>query len=78
MIVMTKTLEDCRVELMKQMDTYIIDIIGDDEITEMWQVIGLPDGWDDDILMEIAIDDELWLDVVDAFAKCWKRSEKRG
>ena len=61
MTVMTR-LEDCRVELMKQMDTYITDTIGDDEITEMWQVIGLPDGWDDDYLRELVWRADVWED----------------
>ena len=78
MIVMTRMLEDCRIELMKQMDAYIKDTIGDDEITEVWQAIGVPDGWDNDILMEIAIDDELWLYVIKAFVKCCEISENRG
>ena len=57
-MVMTRTLEDCRIELLKQMDTYVRDTIGDDEILGLWLEEGLPDGCNEADLMEIALDDE--------------------
>lgn len=76
MIVMTRTLEDCRIELLKQMDTYVRETIGDDEITELWLEEGLPDGYDQVDLMEIALDDEVWFWMVDAFRRCCNLEKK--
>ena len=62
----------CRIEFLKQFDCYIKNIIGDDEITEEWLIMGLPDGYDEADLKEIALDDELWLDCVKCFSFCCK------
>ena len=61
----------CRIEFLKQFDYYVRNIIGDDDITvNIWLAGGLPDGYTDEDLKEIAIDDELWLDCVKCFAEC--------
>ena len=60
----------CRIEFLKQFDFYIRNIIGDEEITEHWLMLGLPDGYDETDLKDIALDDELWLDCVKCFANC--------
>lgn len=61
----------CKIELLKQFDYYVRNIIGDDEITcGIWLVNGLPDGYDEIDLKDIALDDELWLDCVNCFADC--------
>lgn len=62
----------CRMEFLKQFDCYIRNTIGDGGITEEWMMIGLPDGYDEDDLEEIALDDELWLDCVNYFNRCCK------
>lgn len=62
----------CRMEFLKQFDYYIRNIIGDDDITDYWLILGLPDGYDEIDLKEIALDDELWLDCVKIFASCCK------
>lgn len=60
-----------RIEFLKQFDYYVRNTIGDDDITvNIWLVGGVPDGYTDEDLREIAIDDELWLDCVDCFANC--------
>jgi hypothetical protein len=59
-----------RMEFLKQMDYYVKNIIGNDSITERWLMGGLPDGYDETDLKDIAIDDELWLDCVNCFARC--------
>ena len=62
-----------RKEFLKQMDDYVRDMIGDDDITVgVWFEGGVPDGYDEQDLIEIAEDDDLWLDVVNCFAKCCK------
>lgn len=61
----------CKIEFLKQFDYYVRNIIGDDEITcDIWLVNGLPDGYDETDLKDIALDDELWLDCVNCFADC--------
>ena len=61
----------CRIEFLKQFDYYVRNIIGNDDITvNIWLAGGLPDGYTDEDLKEIAIDDELWLDCVKCFAEC--------
>ena len=62
-----------RMESLKQMDYYIKNVIGDDGVTEQWLMGGLPDGYDETDLKEIAMDDELWVDCVNCFARCSKR-----
>lgn len=70
MRVYSKTTE-MRIEFLKQFDYYVRNIIGDDEITcIIWLSEGLPDGYDETDLKEIALDDGLWLDCVNAFANC--------
>ena len=61
-----------RIEFLKQFDYYIRNIIGDDDITEEWLMLGLPDGYDEADLNNIALDDELWLDCVNCFSSCCK------
>ena len=61
----------CRIDFLKQFDYYVRNIIGDDDITvNIWLAGGVPDGYTDEDLKEIAIDDELWLDCVNCFAEC--------
>lgn len=60
----------CKVEFLKQFDYYVRDIIGDDDITNYWLSYGIPDGADKVDLIEIAEDEELWLDCVNAFSEC--------
>lgn len=60
----------CRIEFLKQFDYYIRNIIGDEEITDVWLMLGLCDGYDDEELDFIANNEECWLECVEAFAKC--------
>lgn len=62
----------CRIEFLKQFDYYIRNVIGDDEITEYWLMLGLPDGYDEEDLKEIALDDKEWLCIVQVFGNCCK------
>ena len=63
----------CRIEFLKQFDYYVRNTIGDDIITcDIWLAEGLPDGYDDDDLKEIAESDKCWLYCVEAFSKCCK------
>ena len=62
-----------RIEFLKQFDHYVRNIIGDDEITcDIWLMGGLPDGYNEDDLKEIALNEELWNDCVKSFSWCCK------
>lgn len=47
-----------RANLLGGMNDYIRNVIGDDIITEYWNIHGVEDGVDEDILLEYAEDDE--------------------
>lgn len=57
-----------RAELIAKMNEYLIKI-GDENILEEWYQI-YPDGADNDDLIEIAKDEDLWLDVIRMFSSC--------
>lgn len=60
-------LVECRINLLKQMDEYICDAIGDEEIWEIWIAVGVPDEARDEDYAFIAEDDEMWKGVCVAF-----------
>jgi hypothetical protein len=47
-----------RMNILGGMDAYIRDVIGDDEVTEIWNDDGIEDGIDEDVLLDYARDDE--------------------
>lgn len=49
-----------RCNMLGGMDTYVREIIGDDDITERWDMFGVPDGADKVDVMEIAEDEHEW------------------
>lgn len=61
-----------RIEFLKQFDDYVKNNIGDEYIIEYWLEEGLPDEWNETDVEEIAENDELWLDCVEAFKNCCK------
>lgn len=69
---MMNTMVEMRMDFINQFDHYIRNEIGDEVITDLWLRIGLPDGADTAEIREIAEDEELWLDIIEGFAKCCK------
>ena len=59
-----------RVKLMKEFNTYVLETIGDDNVTDYWLTYGIPDEVDEDEYLEIAESEDEWLDIVKAFSKC--------
>ena len=59
-----------RVRILYDMDTFIRDDIGDDEVTEMWLMGGLPDGCSTAEEIEIAKNNDDFTDIVKCFARC--------
>ena len=64
-----------RVDFLKQFTKYIIEMIGDEDIIDYWLMYGVPDEADDDILNEIASNDDNWLSIVKAFSECCKMAD---
>jgi hypothetical protein len=60
-------LVECRISLLKQMNEYICDAIGDEEIWETWIAVGVPDEARDGDYIYIANDDYLWKSVCEVF-----------
>lgn len=58
-----------RANILGGMNTYIIENC-DEDIQEYWATYGVPDGADEEEVIEIAENDELWVDCCKCFAKC--------
>ena len=66
-----KDIVELKMKFLREFDTYIREVIGDDSITyDVWCAYGLPDEYDDDDIYAAATDEELWLDCVEAFSRC--------
>jgi len=50
-----------RANILGGMNSYILEVIGDDDITDRWLMFGIPDGCDEEELMEIAEDESEFL-----------------
>ena len=59
-----------RVRLLEDMDAFIRNNIGDEEITEMWLMEGLPDGCDTADEIEIAKENVDFTEIVKCVARC--------
>jgi len=66
---MTNELKTLRANIMGGMNAYVLTTVEDEDILNYWWTYGLPDEVNEDMLMEYAEDDNLWLDVIHAFAK---------
>lgn len=53
--------------LLDTMDTYIKDIIGDEDAIDTWFELGLPDEYDEDMITGIAEDTEDFVRIVGIF-----------
>lgn len=60
---------NAREKLLKAMNDYILEIIGDDDITDTWIAIGVPDCASEEDFLEIASNDKTWANVVNIFNK---------
>lgn len=67
MKVTRKEIVEHRIYLVKEMDKFIKNRVGDESIIDCWLMCGVSDGADEIDYREIAEDDELWLDVVKEF-----------
>ena len=63
-----KELVELRINFLWDFHKYIIEL-GDEDIYLAWIEEGVPDEPDEDIMREIAEDDEQWVDVVKVFSR---------
>lgn len=59
-----------RADFLIQMDKYVRDVIGDEDIIDYWMMYGVPDGSSTEDIYEISQDDGQWVEIVNCFAKC--------
>lgn len=62
-----------RANILGGMNTYILDVVGDEDVTQSWLMCGVPDGCDEDELMEIAGDVQQFKETTSLFAKLINR-----
>lgn len=67
---------ELRVKILKEMNEYIFNEIGDEDITDYWLMYGMPDDSEDDDFLMVAEDEESWVNVVVAFSKCLRMREE--
>ena len=58
-----------RANILGGMDSYIKEQ-GDEDIIDYWLSYGVPDECDEDMLMEIATNEDSWLTCINAFDRC--------
>lgn len=71
MVVTHNELVQLRIKLLKEMNTYIIEM-GDEEIWMDWITLGVPDAPSEDDYEFIAENDDEWNDVCGLFGKLAK------
>jgi hypothetical protein len=67
-----KEIIELRVKILKGMNEYIFNEIGDEDIIDYWLLYGMPDDSEDDDYLMVAEDEESWVNVVKTFANCLK------
>ena len=65
-----------RVEILKQMNKYVLEHIYDETVHMMWLMVAIPDAPTEDDFLDIAEDDEEWADICEYFGKTLKRYDK--
>jgi len=65
-----------RVEMLKQMNKYVLEHIYDETVHMMWLMVAIPDAPTEDDFLDIAEDDEEWADICEYFGKTLKRYDK--
>lgn len=65
-----------RIELLKKMNDYIINVIGDEEIWMKWIAVGVPDEATEDDYKFMASDDDIWRDTCKVFGELVKAGDE--
>ncbi len=66
-----------RVEMLKQMNKYVLEHIYDESAHMSWLMVAIPDAPTEDDFLDIAEDDEEWADICEYFGKTLKRYESK-
>ena len=67
------TITELRAKLMREMDTYIRENVGDEDLFMYWLQEGVPDEADDEMLLELAEIESCWMNIINAFAYLCKQ-----
>ena len=67
-----KEIIELRVKILKEMNEYIFNKIGDEDIIDYWLLYGMPDDSEDDDFLMVAEGEESWVNIVKTFDKCLK------
>lgn len=65
----TNTLIQERIKLLKQMNKYICNEIGDEDIWETWIAVGVPDGATEEDYKFMAEDEDTWCETCILFGR---------
>ena len=68
-----KELVRMRVEMLKQMNDYVLKEISDESAHMGWLMVAIPDAPTEDDYLDIAEDDEEWINICQYFGKMVKR-----
>ena len=60
-------IKQLRMNIMGGMNAYVLEL-GDEDILDFWFTYGLPDEVTEEMLAEYAEDEEIWMNVIQAFA----------
>lgn len=61
---------EVKINTLKEINTYVLETIGDDDITDYWLTYGIPDDPNEDDYRFIAEDWDCWSDTLRAFRRC--------
>ena len=65
----TETLIQERIKLLKGMDSYICNEVGDEDIWETWIAVGVPDCATEEDYRFMAADEETWCETCALFGR---------
>lgn len=61
-----------RSNILGGMNAYILDVVGDEDKIDVWFGDGIPDGADEDDLLDIAADDQDFKEICELFYRLIK------
>jgi len=73
MIITKEEMVKIKVDLLKQMNTFIINL-GDETILKTWLMCGIPDQPDEEDFLFFANDKEEWNDICNLFGRLVQRT----
>lgn len=76
MTITRKEMVETRAKLLREMDDWLYENIYDEDVIDYWLMYGVPDGADDEMLLDFASDDSIWLNIIKAFDEVLKRESE--